>query len=130
MQNIIHSHQGNSARETDRLVLLQNSLLEPSGRLCRLPEKVLLLQINLCQLLSRAFLMQVNRDLPWKNSAEEPARGFLMQNKASGSPHLLLACWEKSAGVLAKVAGASARASGIPDRVPALPDKGHEVPDG
>jgi hypothetical protein len=70
MQNIIHSHQGNSARRTGRLVLLQHSLPEPSGRLCRLPEKILLLQINLCQLLSRAFLMQVNRDLPWKDSPE------------------------------------------------------------
>jgi hypothetical protein len=56
-QNIVHSHQDNPAREIGRLVLLQNTLPKRSGRLCQLPEKVLLLQINLCQLLSRAFLM-------------------------------------------------------------------------
>jgi hypothetical protein len=53
-----------------------------------------------------------------------------MQDKASGLLASLLACREKSAGVLAKAAEASARASGILDRVSALPDKGHEVPDG
>jgi hypothetical protein len=102
MQNIVHSHQGNSARETGRLVLLQNSLPEPSGRLCRPPEKVLLLQINLCQFLSRALLMQINRALPRKSFAESPAKGFLMQNKASGLPASHLKGWEKAAGAPAR----------------------------
>ncbi|HEX2644456.1 MAG TPA: hypothetical protein VHU81_15780 [Thermoanaerobaculia bacterium] len=69
MQNIIDSHQDNPAEEIAKLVLLQNILPERPGRLCRLSEKVLLLQINLCQLLSRAFLMQINRALLQKNSA-------------------------------------------------------------
>jgi hypothetical protein len=130
LQNIVHLHQGNPAERAGRFVLLQNSLPESSVRPSRLPEKVLLLQINLCQLLSRAFLMQINRDLPRKNSAESSVKGFLMQNRASGLPASLLARWEKPAGGLAKAAGAPAGASGILDRVPALPDKGHEVPDG
>jgi hypothetical protein len=109
MHDIVHSHQGNSAQGTGRLVLLQNSLPEPSGWLCRLPEKVLLLQINWCRLLSRAFLMQINRALLRKSSAGSPANGFLMQNKASGLSAFLLACWEKSAGDLAKAAGAPAK---------------------
>jgi hypothetical protein len=123
MQSIVPLHQGNSAQGAGRSVLLQNSLPEPSGRLCRLPEKILLLQINLRQLLSRGFLMQINRAMPRKSSAESPAKGFLTQNNASGLPTSLLACWEKAAG-------APARASGILGRVPALPDKGHEGPDG
>jgi hypothetical protein len=70
MQNIVHSHQSNSARGPGRLVLLQNTPPEQPGRLCHLPEKVLLLQISLRQLLSRVFLMQINRDLLRKSSAE------------------------------------------------------------
>jgi hypothetical protein len=70
MQNVVHSHQDNPARGIGRLLLLQNTLPERPGRLCRLPEKVLLLQINLCQLPSRAFSMLINRALLRKNSAE------------------------------------------------------------
>jgi hypothetical protein len=102
MQTIIHSHQGNTARETCRLVLLQNSLPEPSARFCRLPERVLLLQVNLCQLLSRAFLMQINKALLRKSFAESPAKGFLMQNRASGLPASHLKGWEKAAGAPAR----------------------------
>jgi hypothetical protein len=69
MQNIVLSHQGNSARGTGRLVLLQNSLPWQPGRLCRLPEKILLLQIHLRQPLRRAFLMQINSALLRKSPA-------------------------------------------------------------